>query len=51
VSGDLMAVFKEFDRVNDIEYDILKNSNTYFGEPDDKKIINGIKSLINKVIK
>ena len=31
VPGDLMSVFKEFDLSEDIEFDILKNSNTYFG--------------------
>jgi hypothetical protein len=35
VSGDLMNHFKEFDRVNDLEYDILKNSHTYFGDDED----------------
>ncbi len=50
VSGDLMKIFKEFDRVNDLEYDILKNSNTYFGEPNDSKIIKTIKIFINKIM-
>lgn len=50
VSGDLMKLFKEFDRVNDLDYDILKNSNTYFGGPDEKKIIKEIKIFINKII-
>lgn len=51
VSGDLMTQFKEFDRVNDLEYDILKNSNTYFGEIDDEKIIRSVKVFVNKVMK
>jgi len=51
VSGDLMKIFKEFDRVNDLEYDILKNSNTYFGEADDDEIVKGIKIFMNKILK
>lgn len=51
VSGDLMKIFKEFDRVNDLEYDILKNSNTYFGEADDDEIIKSIKIFLNKIMK
>lgn len=51
VSGDLTKIFKEFDRVSDLDYDILKNSNTYFGEPEEAKIIKGIKIFINKVMK
>ncbi len=46
-----MKIFKEFDRVNDLEYDILKNSNTYFGEADDDEIIKGIKVFLNKTMK
>ncbi len=46
-----MNQFKEFDRVNDLEYDILKNSNTYFGEPEEEKIVKGIKLFINKLMR
>lgn len=35
VPGDLMNVFREFDLSEDIEFDILKNSNTYFGTDDE----------------
>ena len=50
VPGDLMGLFKKFDRVNEFNYDILKRSNTYFGEPDEKKIIKGIKLFMNKIM-
>jgi hypothetical protein len=32
VPGDLMKVFKEFDISENLEFDILRNSNTYFGD-------------------
>lgn len=34
VPGDLMTVFKDFDNTEDIQFDILKNSKTYFDSID-----------------
>jgi len=34
IPPNLIDAFPEFDRTNDIDYDILKNSKIYFGDPN-----------------
>jgi len=50
VPGDLMTIFKEFDRSDDLEYDILKNSNTCFTDTNDADLSKSIKIFFNKII-
>lgn len=50
VPGDLMAVFKEFDLSEDIEFDIVKNADTYFGSDEDESLSREIKLFLNKLM-
>jgi hypothetical protein len=50
VPGDLMAVFKEFDLSEDLEFDILKNANIYFGSEKDSELSREIKIFLNKLM-
>lgn len=50
VSSSLIDTFQNFDRTNDYEFDILKNSNTYFGNTDEKAIIKEIKIFFNHIM-
>jgi hypothetical protein len=50
VPGDLMAVFKEFDLSEDLEFDILKNANIYFGSEKDSEVSRDIKTFLNKLM-
>lgn len=50
VPTDLTSKFKDFDKSNDLRYDILNNSGTYFRNLDEQEIIKTIKQFINKLI-
>ena len=50
VPGDLVHLFQEFNLINSISNDMLRNSGVYFADSSEAGVIRSIKTFFNKAL-